>query len=94
MATEDLQDESFIQDEQLQDDPISESDESLDPRQAEFLKQYRVVSRIALCALASSIVGLLSLLDFQLHPSVVLCSSNSLPIPSFQDSLIGYAAIL
>ncbi len=64
MATEDLQDESFIQDEQLQDDPISESDESLDPRQAEFLKQYRVVSRIALCALASSIVGLLSLLDF------------------------------
>ena len=57
MSTKDLQDESFIRDEQLQDDPISESDESLDPRQAEFLKQYRVVSRIALCALASSIVA-------------------------------------
>ena len=64
MSTEDLQDEAFIEDEQLQEDLISESDEPLDPRQVEFLKQYRVVSRIALCALATSIIGLLSVLDF------------------------------
>lgn len=64
MSAEDLQDEQFVEEEQMQDDTESGSDEAMDPRQAEFLKQYRVVSRIALCALATSIIGLLSVLDF------------------------------
>ena len=66
MSADDLQDERLGDDEHRED--VAHTDvegaETIDPRRQEFIEQYRVVSRIALCALAASIIGLLSVLDF------------------------------